>query len=165
MLFDATVDGRTLRVEVRGRDGRYTVSVDGRPLEVDLHQTGPHFLSLLISGRSYEVGLEKRAGGYLVVLADDAVEVELAGAAHGATSGAARKAPAGPARVTAPMPGKIVRVLASAGEEVRAGQGLVVMEAMKMQNELRSPRPGRVREVPVSEGQAVEAGALLALVE
>ncbi|MBI3932606.1 MAG: acetyl-CoA carboxylase biotin carboxyl carrier protein subunit [Acidobacteria bacterium] len=63
------------------------------------------------------------------------------------------------------MPGKIVRVLVGAGDEVGAGQGLVVMEAMKMENELRAPRAGRVRELPVREGQTVETGALLALVE
>ena len=71
----------------------------------------------------------------------------------------------GPARVQAPMPGKLVRVLVSAGQDVGAGQGLVVMEAMKMENEIRAPRAGRVKEAPVREGQAVETGALLVLLE
>jgi biotin carboxyl carrier protein len=63
------------------------------------------------------------------------------------------------------MPGKVVRVLVGSGEETAAGQGLVVVEAMKMENELRAPRPGRVLEVAVSEGQAVETGALLVVLE
>jgi len=63
------------------------------------------------------------------------------------------------------MPGKIVRVVAEAGLEVRAGECLVVMEAMKMENEIRSPRDGRIKDVLVKEGQAVESGALLILVE
>jgi biotin carboxyl carrier protein len=63
------------------------------------------------------------------------------------------------------MPGKIVRILASLGQEVAAGQGLVVLEAMKMENELRAPRAGRVREFGVREGQTVEAGALLVVME
>jgi biotin carboxyl carrier protein len=63
------------------------------------------------------------------------------------------------------MPGKIVRVVAAAGQEVRAGECLVVMEAMKMENEIRSPRDGRIKDVLVKEGQAVESGALLILVE
>ena len=67
-------------------------------------------------------------------------------------------------RVTAPMPGRVVRVLSAPGADVAAGQGLVVIEAMKMENELRAPRAGRVQELPVREGQAVEAGALLAVV-
>ena len=164
MIFDATVEGRTIRVEVRGKDGRYTVSLDGRRFEVDLHEAGGDFVSLLIEGRSYDVGLEPRDGGYTVVLADDALHVELAAAARGAGASPKRQA-SGPARLTAPMPGKLVRLLVEAGQEVAAGQGLVVMEAMKMENELRSPRAGRVMEISVREGQAVEAGALLALVE
>jgi biotin carboxyl carrier protein len=71
----------------------------------------------------------------------------------------------GPQRVTAPMPGKIVRLLVKAGDEVKAKQGLVVVEAMKMENELRAARDGRVREVPAAEGQSVEAGAVLLIVE
>lgn len=164
VIFDATVDGRTVRVEVRGREGRYTVSLDGRLLDVDLQETGRDFLSLLIDGRSYEVGLEKRSTGYTVVLPDDALPVDLADAARG--SGViARKAVAGPARVSAPMPGKVVRVLVETGQDVAAGQGIVVVEAMKMENELRSPRAGRVKEIRVREGQTVETGALLAVVE
>ncbi len=163
MIFDATVDGRTLRVEVRGKDGRYVVLLDGTPLEVDLQDTGSHFVSLLIGGKSYEAGLEKRPGGYTVVLSDDVVSVDLAEGARG-TALSSRKM-VGPARVTAPMPGKLVRVLVTPGQDVAAGEGLVVVEAMKMENELRAPKAGRVKDVPVEEGQAVEAGALLVVVE
>jgi biotin carboxyl carrier protein len=163
VIFDATVDGRSLRVEVRGQDGRYTVLLDGKPMEVDLRETNDHFVSLLVDGRSYEAGLQKRPGGYTVVLSDDVVAVDLA---EGARGGALPlRKPDGPARVKAPMPGKLVRVLVAAGDEVAAGQGLVVVEAMKMENELRAPKAGRVKEVPVREGQAVEAGALLVVLE
>jgi biotin carboxyl carrier protein len=81
------------------------------------------------------------------------------------TNGAARRAGAdGPVLLTAPMPGRVVRVLAAEEQEVDAGQGLVVIEAMKMENELKAPRKGRVSEVTVQEGQAVDAGALLVVV-
>jgi len=164
MLFDATVDGRTIRVEVRGGDGRYVVTLDDRTLEVDHQETGAHFVSLLIGGRSYEAGLEKRPDGYNVVLAEDALHVELSGASR-ASAAAPRKAEAGPARIVAPMPGRLVRVLVEPGQQVGAGDGLVVMEAMKMENELRSPRAGRIADLLVREGQAVETGALLVVVE
>jgi biotin carboxyl carrier protein len=164
MIYDATVEGKTIRVEVRGKEGRYTVSLDGRRLEIDLHEAGRDFLSLLVDGKSYEVGLEKRPHGYTVVLENDVLAVDLADAARGAAA-TARKAAAGPIRIAAPMPGKLVRVLVAPGQEVAGGQGLVVVEAMKMENELRAPRSGRVKEVPVREGQAVETGALLVLVE
>ena len=164
MLFDAMVDGRSLRVEVRGKDGRYTVTIDGRPLEVDLFDGGRDFVSLLIAGRSHEAGLEERPTGFTVVLADDVVTVDLAVAARG-ESPVQRKLAAGPVRVMAPMPGRVLRVQVSPGDLVQAGQGLVVMEAMKMENELKAPRAARVREVAVGEGQTVETGALLVVLE
>jgi biotin carboxyl carrier protein len=162
--FEATVDGRTVRVEVRGQDGRYVVTLDGRSLDVDLHDTGRDFMSLLVDGRSYDVGLQKQSTGYTVVLPDDALDVELT-TTIGGTGAPLRKTAGGPARLVAPMPGKVVRILVETGSEVELGQGLLVMEAMKMENELRAPRAGRVRELPVREGQAVETGALLAVVE
>jgi biotin carboxyl carrier protein len=162
--FDAAVQGRQLRVEVRGGGGRYVVTIDGRPLEVDYHEAGQHFASLLIEGRSYEAGIERREGGYNVVLPDDVLAVDLLDAARG-QGAAPRGAGQGPTRLRAPMPGKVLRVMVAPGHEVQAGQGLVVMEAMKMENELRSPRAGRVTGVHVREQQAVETGALLVVVE
>jgi len=162
LIFDATVEGRTIRVEVRGGEGRYSVSLDASTLEVDIVPVGRHFASLLLAGESHEVGIEKRPDGFVIQFPGDAVSVLLAESARGAAA-PARKAH-GPGRLLAPMPGRVVRVLEQAGAEVAAGQGLVVIEAMKMENELASPRAGRVLEVAVLEGQAVEAGALLALV-
>jgi biotin carboxyl carrier protein len=162
LIFDATVEGRTIRVEVRGGDGRYSLSLDASPLEVDFVTTGRHFASLLVAGESHEVGVEKRTEGYAVVLPGEAVTVDIAEAGRG-PSLPARHAH-GPSRLTAPMPGRVVRVLEAPGADVVAGQGLFVIEAMKMENELKAPRAGRIQEVAVREGQAVEAGALLAVV-
>lgn len=164
MIFDAVVDGRALRVEVRRANGRFAVTLAGRSMEIDFVAAGPHFASLLVEGKSYEVALEPREGGYDVSLPDATLEVQLQDASR-AAAGLAKKAAHGPARVQAPMPGKIVRVLVPVGQEVAAGQGLVVMEAMKMENELRAARAGRVREVKVAEGQTVETGALLVVLE
>ena len=144
--------------------GRYQARVDDRPIEIDLHQTGRDFVSLLIAGRSYELGLEKTETGYRVVFPEDTLEVELQDATRG-SGRVAKKAPSGPARVMAPMPGKIVRVVVAPGAKVAAGESLLVMEAMKMENEIRAPRAGRIREVVVREGQAVEQGALLIVLE
>jgi biotin carboxyl carrier protein len=164
VIYDATVDGRTVRAEVRASGPRgYTVRLDGRPVEVDVHDAGPHALSLIADGRAYDAVVERREGGYRVVLRGQTIEVSLVEASRGAV--AARRETGGPSRVQAPMPGKLVRVLVRPGEDVGAGQGLVVMEAMKMENEIRAPRAGRVKEAPVQEGQAVETGALLVLLE
>jgi biotin carboxyl carrier protein len=164
VIYDATIDGRTVRADVRaGGEGRYTVGLDGRAVEVDVHDAGPHAMSVIVDGCAYDAVVERRDGGYRVVLRGQAIDVGLVEASRGAV--AARKTAGGPARVQAPMPGKLVRVLVHAGEDVGAGQGLVVMEAMKMENEIRAPRAGRVKEAPVREGQAVETGALLVLLE
>jgi len=164
MIYDATVDGRSVRAELRaGAGGRYSVRLDGRPVEVDVRDAGPHAMSLIVDGRAHEVMIERREGGYRVVLRGQVLDVSLVEAARGAV--ASRRPAGGPARVQAPMPGKLVRVLVSAGQDVGAGQGLVVMEAMKMENELRAPRAGRVKELPARERQAVEMGALLVVLE
>ena len=164
MIFEATTGARVARVEVRVKDGQYTVLVDGTPHAVDVRDSSRHFLSLLLDGRSYDVGVLRREGTYTVSLPGALTEVALSEAARGSAAPHA-KASSGPARVSAPMPGKVVRILCAAGDEIRAGQGLVVMEAMKMENEIRAPRHGRVKDVPVREGQAVETGALLVVVD
>jgi biotin carboxyl carrier protein len=121
-------------------------------------------VSLLVDGRSHDVGLEPRPGGYRVLLGRHDFAVDLLEPTR-VDAVASRRGPAGPARLLAPMPGRVVRVLAETGQEVEAGQGLVVMEAMKMENELRSPRAGRVVEVHARELQTVETGSLLVVVE
>src|SRR5258706_16478366 len=146
MIFDATVDGQTIRVEVRGKDGRHTVVLDGHPLAVDARETGRHFLSLLIDGRSYEAGIEKRPGGYTIVLDDDAVTVDLAEAAQGAV--APVKKAGGPARIVAPMPGKLVRVLVTPAQAVEAGRGLGVCGGMTTANHRPTRRGGPAHERP-----------------
>jgi len=160
----ATVDGETVQVEVRGRDGKYSVDLGGRRLEVDYLSPGGGFASLLIEGRSHDVGVERRPTGYAVHFPTDTVLVELADAVS-VSPDLPKKAQTGPARITAPMPGKLIRVLVSRGDRVAHGQGLVVVEAMKMESEIRAPRAGQVSQLVVQEGQAVEAGALLAVVE
>ena len=162
MIFDATVLGRTLRVEVRGGDGRFQVSLDGEKHAVSVSAAAHGFTRLQIGAHSYELGLERDGSGYRVSFPGDSLNVELAPATRGGAAPAPRAH--GPARLTAPMPGRVVRVLSHAGADVIAGQGLVVIEAMKMENELRAPRGGRLLELLVREGQAVEAGTLLAVV-
>jgi biotin carboxyl carrier protein len=162
VLFDATADGRTLRVEVHASGDRFEVLVDGRPLAIDAAFEGAHFASLLVGGESHEVALERTDAGYRVHVRGSAVDVALQEARGGARPPG--RAAGGPFRLVSPMPGRVVRVLAAAGDEVAAGQGLVVVEAMKMENELGAPRAGRVSELTVREGQAVDAGATLAVI-
>jgi biotin carboxyl carrier protein len=163
VLIDATVEGRTLRVEVRPRASGYDVVYDGRNVPVDAVFEGDHFASLIVEGRSHDVALEPTEDGFRVHLRGGPVDVAVQEARGGVRPPAHRAS--GPFRLVSPMPGRVVRVLAPAGSDVAAGAGVVVVEAMKMENELRAPRAGRVAEVAVQEGQAVEAGALLAVID
>lgn len=160
MIVTATVGGRSHRVEIRAVDGRYVVAVDDRSFEVDCLDSDDAFMRLLIAGRSHDALVEEKSGDYVVTLRSSRHRVALGDA----TPSASRPSADGEARLVAPMPGKVVRVLVEPGQEVASSQGLVVVEAMKMENELRATRPGTVREVHVREGQAVEGGALLVVV-
>ena len=162
MNLEAEVGGRTLVLSVRARNGGYEVDLDGRRLVVEALRDGA-FLSLVVDGRRHETGLAVVASQTLVTLSGDVLVVELREASR-VGDGAPRRAPTGPTTVKAPMPGKVVRVLVAAGDTVAAGAGLLVVEAMKMENELRAPRAGVVLELLAREGQAVESGALLAVV-
>lgn len=162
MLFDATTAGATARVEVREAHGRYLVTLGGRVLDLDLVRTGPHGLSVVIDGASHDLTLEEIPEGFAVQVRGDRFDVDIEDAVKGAAPG--KMAHSGPLRLTAPMPGKIVKVLVGLGESVEAGRGVLVMEAMKMENELKAVRPGTVQEIRVKEGQAVETGALLLVI-
>jgi biotin carboxyl carrier protein len=149
------------------------VTVDGREHVLDARRIGEHTLSLLFEGgggpaRSVEVSLSPGAdaGAFEVHVGGRVVPVQVHnGHARGARGRPGGGADGGPVRAIAPMPGKIVRVLVKPGDDVRARQGLVVVEAMKMENELRAARDGRVRLVAVEEGQSVEAGTVLVEIE
>jgi biotin carboxyl carrier protein len=164
MMFDALVAGRELRLEIRGREGHYRVRIGDREISADLVEVGGDLVSLLLDGRSYELGLERIEAGYRVCFPGDTLDVELQDATRDAHA-RPRGLPTGPARVVAPMPGRVVRIFVKQGDNVVEGQGLVVMEAMKMENEIRAPRPGRIRDVAVCEGQAVDGAAPLVVVE
>jgi len=161
---EAVVGERVLSVEVAGAGPRYTVTLEGRAMEVEWSDGASGLASLVIDGASVEAGAVARDGGYSVLVKGHMVDVTLRDAAPPGAP-LARAGAGGPARVTAPMPGRLVKVLVQEGDSVSEGQGLVVMEAMKMENELRAPRAGRVKELPARERQAVEMGALLVVLE
>ena len=170
MEWTIDVGGRARAVSVAREEASLAVSVDGRRLVVDARRIAGG-LTLLVredgeAAQSIDVSLAPRAGGVVEVGIDGrtipAVVVPRFGRRGGSSSGSQGQ---GPQRLAAPMPGKVVRVLVAPGDEVQARQGLIVVEAMKMENELKAARAGRVRDVLVVEGQSVEAGVLLVTVE
>jgi biotin carboxyl carrier protein len=171
MTFEIDIAGRVrlVSVETRGpagpAGGRFRLVIDGESHEVDARPTDLGLSMVSEDGASIDVAVTERGGGeWLVQLPRVAVSAVVDGRRF-RREGADVEGGSGIQRVTAPMPGRIVRVLVSAGDEVAIRQGLVVVEAMKMENELTASSAGTVREVAVSEGDSVEAGRLLVVVE
>ena len=167
MRVDVEAASRTRSVHVLRAAGGYDVAIDGRHRTVDAVPIGRTAWSLLIGGRSFDVGIvEQRAGELTVHVNGRMIPVRLGGRLRGRR----RAEPtvdtgSGPYAVVAPMPGRVVKVLVQPGDAVAARQGLVVVEAMKMENELRALRAGVVREVHVAEGASVDAQAVLVVIE
>jgi len=139
--------------------------LDGTEIRVDAVLASRNVLSLLVDGKSFEVKREQMAQDLHLWVGSTRFGVEL----HDPRSLRARKGAAadekGPRKIVAPMPGRVVRLLAAEQTEVEAGQGVVVVEAMKMQNEIKSPKKGVVKKIVATAGAAVNAGDVLAIVE
>jgi len=170
MNLHLALNGRTRVVGVETAGGRHRVTIDGETLTVDAAAYEASSWSLVLPDDGHataSVGMSPagRNGDLHVHLATGTVLVQpVTGAARFGRGGAAAQAE-GRQTIVAPMPGKVVKLLVKAGDEVRARQGVIVVEAMKMENELRSPKDGRVIEIAVAEGASVEAGRLLVVVE
>ena len=169
MTFEIEIDGRVVPVAIeRTGNGRYRVAVPDGTRLVDAARVGEYGLSLLLdgAGRSREVQIAPAGarGEFLVSLEGRTVPVTVNGRRSKRTSGDAAGAGHGEQAIVAPMPGRVVRVLVGPGDAVEARQPLVVVEAMKMENELRSPRAGTIKEVTVSAGMSVDAGRVLVTV-
>jgi biotin carboxyl carrier protein len=172
MRFDLEAGGRSRTVDVRQQPEGYRVALDGASLLVDVAAAGPDTWSLLVRDahgvvRSVEavVTLNAVNGTFDVFINGVHVPVQPQNGLGRRVRDSAGSRGQGPQRVLAPMPGKVVRVLVKAGDLVQPRQPLVVIEAMKMENELRAAREGRVREVMAVEGQSVDAGAALVVVD
>jgi biotin carboxyl carrier protein len=164
VTYDITIDGKHYRLDLNRADGRWSCRLDGREVEVDAELVRPEVLSLRVGNQVYEVKCERVAGEMQVWVGSACFAVEV----RDPRSLRGRLRPVdhhGPKKLTAPMPGKIVRVLVKQGDEVEAGSGVLVMEAMKMQNEIKSPKKGTIQKILVTEGAAVNAGDVLAIVE
>ena len=164
MTFDIAIDAKHYRLELdRGQNG-WSCRFDGRPTEVDAVLVRPNVLSLSIGNKVYEVKCERVGADLHLWVGSVWFAVEVSDP-RSLRSRARSLDDRGPQKLTAPMPGKVVRVLLSQGAEVEAGAGILVVEAMKMQNEVKSPKKGTIQKILVTEGTAVNAGDVLAIVE
>ena len=164
MQYEIDIGGRIRQVAVHRADGAFVVSIDGRETPVDAVRVDGDTWSLLIRGESHEVTVAPGPPGGPLAVGLGPVRVGVSvngrrrwGRKQDGASGS------GPERLAAPMPGKVVKVLAKPGDHVQARQPIVVIEAMKMENELRAARAGTVIEIHAAEGESVDAGTLLAI--
>jgi hypothetical protein len=172
LTFDIELEGRSRRVAVQPVGGtRFSVTIDGRPHVVDVVRAGELALSLIIggdTGTSCEACVVPgQAPGESLVWVDGRSGVVTIGGRRGRPAGVHEGSGTAGGResVVAPMPGRVVRVLVRMGDEISAREPVLVIEAMKMENELRSRRAGRVTDIQVVEGASVEAGRVLIVIE
>jgi len=163
MKLSVRVRDHVQDVVVTRQDGHYVVEIDGRRHEVDSHKLENNFYSFVTQERSYEVSVERDGDTYKVRRGAAQLDVTISDPSRQARETLAIRV--GPEKVLSQMPGKVVRVLVAEGDEVEAGAGLIVVEAMKMENEIATVKGGKVTKIAVAPGEAVEAGALLLVVE
>ena len=164
MKLQIEIGGKKRHVELTQAGERPVWTIDGRRLEADAIAVSSGVYSILINGKSFEVRIERlgtelrvttRGREFTIVISDEREWRRKRGSAVEAE---------GRQQVLAPMPGKVVRVLVKTGDAIQAGQGLLVVEAMKMQNEIRAPKSGTIDRLAVVEGQTVNAGEVVAIV-
>jgi biotin carboxyl carrier protein len=166
MNYEIVINGTRHEVEFASPaagESRILIIVDGRRIDADAIRISPGVYSVLVGGRSVEVTAEENAKGILLRSEGNEFLAEIFDPRSWGRGRAGGIELEGRQQVVAPMPGKIVRVLSAVGHSVKSGEGLLVIEAMKMQNEVRAPKTGIVEKL-AREGQTINAGEVLAVV-
>ncbi len=164
MKLALKVNGATRQIEILAPAPACRFRLDGGAEQAaDVAAPGPGLYSILLDGRSYDVQVERAPQNFVVAIDGYRFEIEAHDPRRWSGRAASRRGEA-VETVAAPMPGKVVRVLVAPGDAVEAGQGVLVVEAMKMQNEMKAGRGGRVISLTVKEGATVTAGEVLATI-
>ncbi|GBE15969.1 MAG TPA: biotin/lipoyl-binding protein [Proteobacteria bacterium] len=166
MGYIAIIDGEEVPVKVDNDEGGNTVvTVGDREVTADVFWARSDLVSLIIDGRSYQVDIHSEKDSHNVLIEGERFEFDLFDERQALLRSSASLGTEGIQEIRASMPGRIVKILVAEGDEVQDGDGLLVVEAMKMENEIKSPKTGVVKKIGVKEGATVEAGELLAVVE
>ena len=146
-------------------ENHYEITIDGRTVHVDAAKSGRTIYSVIEDGRQFEVIIDEQgAHGFDVLVGGQLLHLQAHDERSKLLAATAKAVVSGPQRVDAEMPGKVVKVHVATGAAVREGQGVVILEAMKMENEIPAPIDGIVSEIAVTEGQTVESGQPLFVV-
>jgi len=164
MKYEVEIEGRQVTAEIEKRGEEISANIDGRHYQLKAVSPEPGVYTVFDSDRVFEARVWSSDQNLLrVKIGRNLFSTTVIDRKHRRPTTENRTE--GRQNLTAPMPGKVVRVLLSVGEDVTAGQGVLVVEAMKMQNEIKSPKSGRIVEVRVSEGDNVNANQILAIVD
>lgn len=165
MNFEVIVNNKEYNVEIERKEKSFLVKIDAEEFDVDATILKKALYSLIVSNKSYLTNIKSEENIYLVDVNSESFEIEVLDEAAKRMAQKKKEPEAGKQIIKAPMPGKIVKILVKEGEEVEPGSGMIVVEAMKMENELKSSSKGIVKEISVEEGVVVNAGDTLIVVE
>jgi len=165
MFYEVIVNGKSHRLELEKAAAGWECRLNGQPVNIDAVITRGDVLSLLVDGHAYEIKREQTASDLHMWVGTTCFAVELRDPRSLRSRNKTGGDEKGPRKLLAAMPGRIVRLLVAENSEVEAGQGIVVVEAMKMQNEIKSPKKGIVKKISATPGAAVNPGDVLAIVE
>ncbi len=164
-IYEYLVNGTSVEVKVEGDGDQLQVSIGDEKLAIETCQLSDHLISLTVDGRLQRVFVAQNQertyihiGGKVIILDDAAKEADRQRGGTGASSAA-------PSAITSPMPGNLIKVMVQEGDTVEEGQALVIVEAMKMENEIRSPSQGVVKRINFSVGDLVDAGVPIVEIE
>lgn len=168
MAYIATLGDQTHKIEIQALEEEqlYRITIDGVERVIDGRKLSSHVYSLLVDNRSFTVDVVGKDDVYTVACEGKSFGLTLLDERRAVRAGEGRSDDReGSKDVRAFMPGKVVEVLVAIGDEISKEQGLLIVEAMKMQNEIRASASGKVKEIRVSPGQTVESGELLVVLE
>jgi biotin carboxyl carrier protein len=164
MKLQAELNHEKHEVEIRRDGDKVFATIDGRSYELEASEPEPNIFLLKHEGRIYEVHVSPGQPSQIRIGSNE-FEISIYDQKRLRGSGADHEHGEGLAEIRTAMPGKVVRILVETGTEVKKGDGIIVVEAMKMQNEMKSPKDGIVKEIRASEGITVNAGDILAIIE
>jgi acetyl/propionyl-CoA carboxylase alpha subunit len=165
VFLDISCNGSRVPVELTTSGGKRRIVLGGRELDCDWLAIAEGKYSIILDGRVFDLSVEVDGQSCFISTGGNTYELQLLDRRRLRSEKSVETGKAGLQRVTAAMPGKVVRILVSEGETVEHAQGLLVLEAMKMQNEIRAPKSGVVKQIGVSEGRAVNTGEFLVSLE
>jgi len=167
MRYTAILDGNEHEIEIEEIEENYfSISFEKNKFQADVRRVGVVSFSVIIDNRSYDFDVARDGEETVVASRSGSTRLTVADASRRAARAAGkRREVSGRVEIKSAMPGRVVNVLVVVGDEVKAAQGIIVVEAMKMENEVKAPKAGKVVDVKVVAGQAVEKGQLMIVIE